>query len=125
MQMNNNSNAVSILLKEINELKDKVKELEEYVWIHNATETITAGAITPGTITAETVEWYTIPLVNYDRMSYITSGHNYIDYSNIVNAPNAITNISSQPDALIVDYSNWQRSFVPLCITSRNGWYNL
>jgi hypothetical protein len=29
--MNNNSSAVSILLKEINELNDRVKELENYV----------------------------------------------------------------------------------------------
>jgi hypothetical protein len=29
--MNNNSSAVSILLKEINELKDRVRELENYV----------------------------------------------------------------------------------------------
>jgi hypothetical protein len=118
--MNNNSSAVSILLKEINELKDRVRELENYVWIHNAVSN------TAETITAETVEWYTIPLVNYDRRSYITTGYNnYIDYSNIVNMPNMVTNISAQPDALIVDYSNWQRSFVPLCITSRNGWYNI
>jgi hypothetical protein len=29
--MDNNSSAVSILLKEINELKDKVRELEKYI----------------------------------------------------------------------------------------------
>ena len=117
MPMNNNSSAVSMLLKEINELKDKVEVLEKYIWIHNAMENITAV----------TDEWHTVPLVTYDRTSYITSGgyNNYITYDNIINAPNAITNISTQPDALIVDYSNWQRSFVPLCITSHNGWYQL
>jgi hypothetical protein len=29
--MNNNSSAVSMLLKEINELKDRVRELEKYI----------------------------------------------------------------------------------------------
>jgi len=105
--MNDNSSAVSILLWEINELKDKVKELEKYIWVHNAVDSITAE-------------------IGYSGPSYISTRYdNYIDYNHIVNAPNSVINISTQPDALIVDYSNWQRSFVPLCITSRNGWYNI
>lgn len=113
--MKNNSSAVSILLKEINELKDKVRELEKYIWMHNTVESITS----------EIVEW-PVPLGSYSWPSYIPTRYDtYIDYNHIVNAPNAVTNISTQPNALIVEYSNWQRSFVPLCITSRNGWYNI
>jgi hypothetical protein len=76
-------------------------------------------------ITSEIVE-RPIPLWGDGRLSYMpTRYENYIDYNHIVNAPNSVTNISAQPDTLIVDYSNWQRSFVPLCITLYNGWHYL
>jgi hypothetical protein len=45
--------------------------------------------------------------IGYSGPSYISTRYdNYIDYNHIVNAPNSVINISTQPDALIVDYSN-------------------
>ena len=120
--------AVAMLLSEINRLKDRVERLENnstYRWRYNLTSDYST------TITAETNNGETITLVDNLRtareatMAYTTYAVGYdntIDYSNIRNTPNSITNISSQPDALLVDYADWQRSFIPLCITRSNGW---
>lgn len=91
-------------------------------------------------ITAETEEWATITLtdwwprtvreaeealnrINTDiRNQYMTAWATFqdaivLDYSAIRNAPNAVTHIQSAPDALIVDFVDWQRQFIPLCIS--------
>ena len=92
------------------------------------------------TITAETDEWATITLTQWPRTAreaaeealirvntdirnqYITAwatvaDNIVLDYSAIRNAPNAVTHIQSAPDALIVDFVDWQRQFIPLCIS--------
>ena len=38
-------------------------------------------------------------------------------YEMIPDAPNSIVRINSQPDALIVEYADWTRQFIPICIT--------
>ena len=88
----------------------------------------------------ETEEWATITLtdwwhrtareaeealhrINTDiRNQYITAWATVadaivLDYSAIRNAPNAITHIQSASDALIVDFADWQRQFIPLHIS--------
>lgn len=73
-KINNNNSAAALLLKEINNLKEKIEGLE----YRNV-------MVTP--------------------------------YEMIPNAPNSIVRISSQPDALIVEYADWTRQFIPICIT--------
>lgn len=38
-------------------------------------------------------------------------------YEMIPNAPNCVVRISSQPDALLVEYADWSRTFIPLYIS--------
>lgn len=92
-------------------------------------------------IIAETEEWATITLTNWwprtareaaeealirvntdIRNQYITTwatvrDNIVLDYSAIRNAPNAVTHIQSASDALIVDFADWQRQFIPLHIS--------
>lgn len=121
--------AVAVLLNEINKLRERVERLENnstYYWRYNLTSDYSTA------ITTETNDGETITLVDNRPRTAMEAAMNYttyavwydntIDYSNIRNMPNSITNISSQPDALLVDYADWQRSFIPLCITRSNGW---
>ena len=39
------------------------------------------------------------------------------DYNMVRNAPNPIVRIGSQPDALMVEYHDWRRDFIPISVT--------
>ena len=43
--------------------------------------------------------------------------HTISSYDMILNAPDPIVRINTQPDAIIVEYHSWRREFIPLCIT--------
>lgn len=39
------------------------------------------------------------------------------DYNMVRNAPNPIVRINSQQDALLIEYNDWRRDFIPIAVT--------
>ena len=52
-----------------------------------------------------------------EDVKFLKSYHTILPYEMIPNAPNPITRINSQSDALIVEYHSWRREFIPIAVT--------